>query len=117
MKDSERLKAMVGLAEIVRDRELAKVEKIVGHMRRIEGDIAQLREARDARLGDDTLDAARLSGADMAWLGWTEDQLSRKLAQLATLRATHEEALKAARQAFGRSDVLGKLAKAAPGKR
>ncbi len=109
---NDRLNEMVGLAGLVRDRELAKVEKIMAHMGRLEADIARLRTARDGRVADGALDAARLSGADVAWMGWTEDQLRRKLAQLAALRVTHEEALRLARKAFGRSDVLDKLSKA-----
>ncbi|PZX15079.1 hypothetical protein LX81_02668 [Palleronia aestuarii] len=103
------LSRLSAIARMMRDRELAKVEGIVAHMNRLRADIARIEEARDARSRDTGLDAARLLGADVAWLAATEEQLTRAQAQMAMLRVTHENALREARRAFGRSDVLGTL--------
>lgn len=113
MKD-KRLQNLSRLADMIRDRELAKVEKVVSHMNRLQGDIARMRTATESRHADPALDAARLSGAEIAWMGWTEAQLRRNQAQMAALRITHESALRDARKAFGRSDVLSRLSR--PGK-
>ena len=97
------------IAGVLRDRDLSKVEGIVAHMNLIRSDIAKLEEAREAgsRRG---LDAARLSGADVAWMGWSQERLVRLQAQLATLRVSHEVALAEARRAFGRADVARRIA-------
>lgn len=108
----DRMAGMADLAAMMRDRELAKVERIMTHIARLEADVATIRAARAAREGDGALDAARLSGADVAWTAWTDAELRTKEAQIAQLRVTHRDALAAARRAFGRSDVLSRLSEA-----
>lgn len=98
------------VAGAMRDRDLARVEKIVAHMNRIRSDIAQIQAARTMRPSD-RVDPARLTGADMVWRGWSEDKLARLQAQLAALRASHETALAEARRAFGRAEVAEKMAR------
>ena len=105
------LNKLAEVAGILRDRDLAKVEKIVSHMNRLQGDIKRLREERHLRASDQTLDPARLSGAEVAWHAWIDGQLHRSQSQLAALRVTHEAALDQARQGFGRAEVLAQLTK------
>ncbi len=104
------LRDIAAISAMMRDRDLARVEGIVAQMRRIEAEAAAIREIRDQRLGQADLDAARLSGADPVWLGWAEERLSRSMAQLAQLRASHEAALAAARKSFGRAEATAALA-------
>lgn len=101
---------LAGIAGILRDRDLSRVEGIVRHMNRIRSDIATLEEAREAgsRRG---LDTARLTGADVAWMAWSQERLVRLQAQLAALRASHELALAEARRAFGRADVARRISR------
>lgn len=103
------------LADLVRDRDLARVRKVLAHIARIEGEIAQLRAAREEAAAVREIDAARLTGADLRWMAWCDDRLRRLQAQMAALRATHEQALAKARAAFGRADVLKKLGQGASG--
>ena len=117
MTDAKTLAELARLAAMVRDAELARVSRIVAHMGRIEGNVATLRASLDARAGEDTLDPARLSGAEIAWAGWTEGRLLDDQARLAALRVDHEAALSVARRAFGRADVLRQLAGKVPNRR
>ncbi|MBJ3763183.1 hypothetical protein ILP92_10545 [Maribius pontilimi] len=106
----QQLRSLADLAHLIKERELGKVANIVAHMNRLKADVAQIERAKETRQNQTDLDAARLSGAEVAWMAWTDAQLARNQAQLAALRVTHEAALRAASKAFGRSDVLRKLA-------
>lgn len=105
-----RIEDLVGIAAILRDRDLGKVERVVAHMNRLSADIARLNDACAARAADLSLDTARLAGADVAWEAWTEAKLRRAQAQMATLRVSHEAALAEARGSFGRADVMRQIA-------
>lgn len=105
-----RIEDLIGIAAILRDRDLGKVERVVAHMNRLSADIARLNEARAARAADPSLDPARLAGVDVAWEAWTEAKLRRAQAQMAALKVTHETALAEARRSFGRADVMREIA-------
>jgi multidrug efflux pump subunit AcrA (membrane-fusion protein) len=103
----DRLQAIAG---IKRDDELSKVRAVVARMNALAADIDVIAQARDARDAAPVLDIARLSGADVAWHRWSEGRLRDLQGRLAGLNVEHEVALGAARQAFGRADVLSRLA-------
>ncbi len=97
------------IAALKRDLDLAAVETVVARMNRIGADIATVSAARMARASDTALDAARLSGADVAWNAWGEGRLRQMQVDMAKLKIEHEAALAAARGSFGRADVLRRL--------
>lgn len=106
---TDQLGDLARLSGMVRDRDLAAVEKIVAQMRAIEADIARIREVQEQRHADDGIDAARLAGLDPVWLKWGEERLSRLYADLARLRVAHETALRSAKRSFGRAEVTQTL--------
>lgn len=108
---------MTAIAKMLRDRELAGVEAVLSRLNALRAEIATRETARDRRLADRALDAARLSGADVAWLALTEDRLRRSQVRMAELRIEHEAALAKARKAFGRADVIGRIAANAAARR
>ncbi len=107
--NADQLGDLAKLSGMMRDRDLAAVEKIVAQMKVIEADIARIREVQDQRMSEDRLDTARLSGLDPVWLKWGEERLARLNGELARLRAAHETALRAARRSFGRAEVTRTL--------
>lgn len=97
------------LSGLVRDRDLAAVEKIVAQMRTIEADIGRIRQVQEQRHAETGIDAARVAGLDPVWLKWGEERLARLNADLARLRVEHETALRSAKRSFGRAEVTKTL--------
>lgn len=101
------------LAVIARDAELAKMQKIIAHMNRLQAEITAIQTAREARAANRELDPALLSGADVQWMVWSDGQLRRLQSQLAAIRVNYEVMLASVRTAFGKAETLSKLSQKA----
>ena len=104
---------MADLAQIsgmLRDRDLAAVERIIAHLNQIAADIARIEAARAARASNDAIDTARLTGMDVRWQSETERTIRILRQREAVLRVQHEAALSKVRLAFGRAEVTARLA-------
>ena len=108
------LNDLARLSAMVRDRDLAAVERIVAQLGQIAADIGRIEAARAERARDGAFDTARMTGMDMRWQAECERAVRILRRREAALRAQHEVALTQARQSFGRADVTRRLAAVKP---
>jgi hypothetical protein len=104
--DLLRLKAIV---DMKRDADLQDVSRIGAQMAALQADIDQIRAHARARAASTDLDASRLSGADVRWRQFADQQLRTLQQRRAGLAAAREGYLGVARKSFGRAEALQSL--------
>ncbi|WP_422071188.1 hypothetical protein [Tranquillimonas rosea] len=106
-KDLARLRAVMDMA---RDADLQKLSQVAERIARLRAEVDRLRADQAQRARDGALDVARFSGADVAWLGWTEDRLRSLQSRIAALEMERIELRRLAQRSTGRADVAARLA-------
>ena len=106
MNGDPRLQQLAELGQLIRDIELEKLSRLSARRAEIEAEAAALRATESAL---DSGSAAAIAGADARWQEWREARLKELSVQAARDAAEIEEQRIAARRAFGRSEVLGRL--------
>ena len=111
----DNLKRLAGLADMIKEAELAKLNAAQRKLRDAQDQIRKLQDARIEALGRDEFDTARRAGADQTWFRWAEMRIQSMNIEIAQAAANAETRKISARKAFGRASVLQQLAGRKPG--
>ncbi len=107
---SGRLARLAELARMIRDAELGRLAAAEADRRAAAAGLAGLRDERSAVRRRAAPDAARRAGAQDRWEIWAEARERTQATALAQAAAEAEACKVRARRAFGRAEVLGRLA-------
>lgn len=106
------LSALQKLAQMVLDSELERLRAISTEQAHKAAQIKSLRDARRTR--DEILlsgpDMAQFAGVDVRWNRWIAREQQKQAVEAAQIAARREAQLEISRKAFGRAQVLGRLA-------
>lgn len=108
-----RLETLAEIAAMLRDAELARLQKLERDRSEIEEQRQALHRDRIRAMASLEPDPARMAGADIRWQGWAAGQMHALAIRETSAAAAAERQKVEARRAFGRADVLARLAKAA----
>lgn len=104
------LAKLAEIAAMLRDAELSRLNHLERTRTRLEEQRQKIHKDRIAAMASLSLDPARMTGADVRWQGWASQQVQGLTVRAAQQAAAVEHQKIQARRAFGRADVLQRLA-------
>lgn len=117
--DAQRLVSLAKLAAIQRERCLAELAQAITLQAEAEARLKALSDARQKRLSELSRqaepDVAACSGADTRWQAFAEEEQTRLTTDIAQKAALAAERRDEARVAFGRAEVLWRIAEESSG--